>query len=379
MKQFDERERENEALRELLSRMSSEATLRISENMNPDKVLQEILDNGRALASARYGGITTLDESERLLDFITSGFTPEEHQRMLSLAEWPRPLEYLRSTQEPLRLRDAADHTRSLGFPEGHPQVKGLMGTPMRHLGEHVGNLYVADKEGERDFTQEDEDTLVMFASQAAMVIANARRYRDEQRARASLETLIDTSPVGVVVFDAKTGTPLSFNREARRIVDGLRDPDQSPERLLDVLTIRRGDGREVSLAELPLARALGSGETVRAEEMVMRAPDGRSDTVLVNTTPIRPEEGEVESFVVTLQDMTPLAGLNMGLNTDRMCQSSGKSDAVMGTMAGRRAGMSGPATSSNSSGSLKQGSIWKARQASSRRSSEPAAMVWWG
>ena len=44
-------------------------------------------------------------------------------------------------------------------------------------------------------------DALVMFASQAAMVIANARRYRDEQRARADLETLINTSPVGVVVL----------------------------------------------------------------------------------------------------------------------------------------------------------------------------------
>ena len=45
-----------------------------------------------------------------------------------------------------------------------------------------------------------------MFASQAALVIANARRYRDEQRARAGLETLIETSPVGVVVFDMRTG-----------------------------------------------------------------------------------------------------------------------------------------------------------------------------
>ena len=36
-----------------------------------------------------------------------------------------------------------------------------------------------------------------MFASQAAMVIANARRYRDERRARDDLETLINTSPVG--------------------------------------------------------------------------------------------------------------------------------------------------------------------------------------
>ena len=52
------------------------------------------------------------------------------------------------------------------------------------------------------EFSQEDEETLVMFASQAALVIANARRYRDELRARADLETLVDTSPVGVAVFD---------------------------------------------------------------------------------------------------------------------------------------------------------------------------------
>ena len=36
-----------------------------------------------------------------------------------------------------------------------------------------------------------------MFASQAALVIANARRYREEQRARADLEALVNTSPDG--------------------------------------------------------------------------------------------------------------------------------------------------------------------------------------
>ena len=38
-----------------------------------------------------------------------------------------------------------------------------------------------------------------MFSSQAALVIANARRYREQQQARDDLETLINTSPVGVV------------------------------------------------------------------------------------------------------------------------------------------------------------------------------------
>ena len=159
-----------------------------------------------------------------------------------------------------------------------------------------------------REFTREDEDTLVMFASQAALVIANARRYRDEQRARSDLEALINTSPVGVVVFDAKSGAPVSYNRETLRIVGGLVSPETSPEQIMDVLSIRRMDGRDISLEESPLADRLSAGATVRAEEIVIKAPDGGSVTVLVNATPIYPEGGgEMESVVVTLQDMTPL------------------------------------------------------------------------
>ena len=141
-------------------------------------------------------------------------------------------------------------------------------------------------------------------------MISNARRYRDELRARTDLETLVDTSPVGVVVFDAQTGAPKSFNREARRIVESLRMPDSPPEQLLEVLTIRRADGREVSLEEFPLAQALSAGETVRAEELVLSVPDGRSVTALMNSSPIYSEGGELESVVVTLQDMTPLEEL---------------------------------------------------------------------
>ena len=115
-----------------------------------------------------------------------------------------------------------------------------------------------------------------MFASQAALVIANARRHRDEQRARADMETLVNTTPVGVLVFDAKTGGVTSVNREARRIVSGLHMPDGSAEELLDMLTFRRADGREVSLEEFPLAQALSTGETVRAEEIVIEVPGGR-------------------------------------------------------------------------------------------------------
>ena len=309
MELADDQAREIAELRDRLSRLS-QASLRINESLDFDTVLQGVLDSACSLTGARYGVITLLDESGQVQDFVTSGLTQEEHRRFTDLPEGMMFFQYLSNIQEPLRLRDFHSHIRSLGLPEFQPPMAvstplPFLAAPIRHLGESVGAFYVGEKGVE--FTPEDEETLVMFASQAALVIANARRHRDEQRARADLETLVNTAPVGVLVFDAKTGGVTSVNREARRIVSDLCAPDGTAEQLLDALTFRRADGREVSLEEFPLAQALSTGETVRAEEIVLQAPNGRSVTTLVNATPIRSEEGEVVSVVVTLQDMTPL------------------------------------------------------------------------
>ena len=313
MKRPDDPMREIAALRERLSRLS-EASLRITEDLDLDAVLQGVLDGARSLTGARMGGITILDDSGQLQDFITSGLTEEDHQRFVNLPGGPEFFAYLSRLPEPLRLADFSAHTTALGLPEIGPPlgpVGSFLGAPIRLRGVRAGNLYLSDKEGGGEFTPDDEETLAMFASHAAMAIANARRHREEQRARADLETLVDTSPVGVVVFNAVTGVPVSLNREARRLVDGLTNPGQTPEQLLDVLTFRRADGREISLREFPLAEALSTGETVRAEEIIISVADGRSVSVLLNATPIRSEEGPVESVVVTLQDMTALEELD--------------------------------------------------------------------
>ena len=312
MKLTEQLEREIKVLRERLSRLS-EASLRINESLDFDPVLQGILDSARSLTGARYGVITLLDDGGEVENFLSSGLTAREADQLWDLPDGRRLGEYLGAIAEPIRLPDLLGHLRSMGLPEQHFPMEvspamSYLASPILHRGERVGNIYLAEKVDEEEFTREDQEILVLFASQAAMVIANLRRYRDEKRARTDLEALINTSPVGVVVFDARTGAPVSFNREARRIVDGLRNPDQSPEDLLQILTYRRGDGREVSLEQISLAQALSAGETVRAEEMVIQMSDGRSVTTLINATPIHSEEGgQVESFVVTLQDMSQL------------------------------------------------------------------------
>ena len=314
------RDREIQALRERLSRLS-EASLRINESLDFDTVVQGVLDSARSLTGASYGVMTFLDDSGCPREFLSSGLTAEEERRIWGLSEGMRLYEYLGNLPSPLRLPDLLAHLRSRGLPE--PQlplsagpVLSFLAAPIFHRGERTGNLFLGGKEAGGTFTGEDEDTLVLFASQAALVIANARRYREEQRAKTDLEILIDTSPVGIVVFDVRTGAPKSFNREARRIVEDLRNPDQPYEQLLEVVTYRRADGREISLEELPMTQALSVGETVRGEQIVIQVPDGRSVATLINATPIPSEEGEIESYVVTMQDLAHLEELER-LRTD--------------------------------------------------------------
>ena len=300
---------EYEALRECISKLSA-ASLRIIASLDLGAVLHEVVEGACGLTSARYGLIATIDDTGRVQDVVTAGLTPEEDRRLLDWPDGVQLFEHFRDLSGPLRLRDLPGYIRSLGFST-HPVLwKTFQGTPMHHRGVHVGNFFVAEKESGAEFTSEDEQVLVLFASQAAAAIANARTHRAEQQARADLEALVETSPVGVVVFGARTGHPLRLNREARRIAEGLRQPGDSLEQLLEAITYRRADGREIALNEFALAQELSTATTVRAEEIVLEVPDGRSAKSLINATPIRSPAGEVESLVVTMQDLAPLEEL---------------------------------------------------------------------
>ena len=298
--------REVAALRERLARLN-DAGLRIAEDLDLDTVLREVLDAARSLTGAPRGGMTMLDESGALQDFITSGLSEREHASLLEMPDGLEFFGYLNTLEAPLRVEDISAHAETLGLGRPPLPLGSFLCVPIRYRGRHVGSVHLADKEDAGGFSAEDEETLGMFAAQAAIAIANARRLLDERRARANLETLIDTAPVGVALLDAATGTPLSFNREAERIIEPLVEPGRAPQ---EVLRYRRGVGREVSVSELTLTRVLSAGETVRAEEVAIEAPDGRRVNALVNATPIRTDDGRIESVVVTLQDLSPLEDL---------------------------------------------------------------------
>ena len=283
------------------------AILGVSESLDLQTVLREIVEGARGLTGARLGIVATVDASGYPGEHVFSGFTAEGERE---LAEWPdglRMVEHLNELPGPLRVADLPAYTRGIGLAPLPTFPGAFQGAAVRHRGAGVGYLYLGEKADGEAFTEADEEVLLLFAAQAAAAIGNARAHAGERRARRHLEALVETSPVGVVVFDGGSGRMTSFNREARRIAESLRTPGAPAEDLLGVVVVRRADGREMSLAELPLAERFADPETVRAEEVALSVPDGRSVRTLINATPIRDGESGTDSVVVTIQDLAPL------------------------------------------------------------------------
>ena len=296
----------------LRSRLSglTEAILRISEDLDLDVVLQAVVDGARILSGARYGAITTIDDAGELQDVLFSGLSAEDEQVVVGYDRGMELFRYLSGTDEPLRTSNFVAHAESVGFDGFQPHIGAFLGAQIRVRDRHVGTIFVGEKPDGSEFAREDEETVEMFAAQAAVALTNARRYGDEQRAKADLQALVSTSPVGVLVVDVASEDIVMMNREARRLLGIGPEEGRLSLASLSPLRYKRMDGSETVFADLPFEQALHEGETVQAEELVIVRTDGSEVTTLVNASSIRSDDGRMVTVVATIQDMSTVEEL---------------------------------------------------------------------
>ena len=293
-----------------LSRLGA-AALKISEHRESRPVAQEIAHQARFLTEARYGALLCFDEHGNTSDFVISGMAPEQ-ANLITSSPWGRGvLSKLHDADKPLRIGNIGDHPDSVGVPPHHPVMASFLGTPIRYRGRHLANLYLADKQTHAEFTLADEELVTMFALQAAAAMFTAGEYDQVVSSKAELETLLDSSPMGVFVLDAQTGRLKSQNREAQRIAIFTGLEGLHPEEAVKALSIRRLDGSEVSMEEGLVAPVVCNGETVRAQELLVNFPNGRTLHLLVNAAPIYSDEGDVVSVAFATQDLAPLEDID--------------------------------------------------------------------
>jgi signal transduction histidine kinase len=168
-----------------------EAGIELGAEFSLDGMLQRIVDTAARLTGARYAALGVIDASGRELErFVTAGLTPDE---LAAIGPEPKGrgiLGVLIRHKEPLRLRNLAEDPRSVGFPPGHPSMTSFLGVPIIERGAAYGNIYLTDKNGGDEFTDEDEDIIRLLAAQAAAAITNQRAYTAARTWAQQLQSL---------------------------------------------------------------------------------------------------------------------------------------------------------------------------------------------
>ncbi|SCF06238.1 Histidine kinase-like ATPase domain-containing protein [Micromonospora saelicesensis] len=161
-----------ERLRALL-----DAVVGIGTNLDLRTTLQRIVQAACELVGARYGALGVVGPDRLLHDFIVHGITPEQHERIGDLPHGRGVLGLLIDDPRPLRMPDITQHPRSYGFPANHPPMHSFLGVPVLIRDQIFGNLYLAEKQGGAEFTEDDEEIVVALAAAAGVAIENARLY----------------------------------------------------------------------------------------------------------------------------------------------------------------------------------------------------------
>ena len=172
-------------------RVLVDAGIALSSELSLDALLQRIVETAAELTGARYAALGVIDKAGQGLErFLTTGIDADTHAAIGDLPRGRGILGVLIREAQALRLHDIADDPRSVGFPRHHPPMKTFLGVPIVLRGVAYGNLYLTEKEGGVDFSEEDEELTQLLAAQAAVAIENARLYESSTRWLRQLESL---------------------------------------------------------------------------------------------------------------------------------------------------------------------------------------------
>ncbi|HTZ85879.1 MAG TPA: GAF domain-containing sensor histidine kinase [Solirubrobacteraceae bacterium] len=242
----------------------------VLSDLDLDVVLDRVLSAAMDLTEARYAALGVLNESRsELARFLTRGIDAEAQAAIGALPRGRGVLGVLIEDPRPLRLSNVSENPRSYGFPHAHPPMHSFLGVPILIDGDPFGNLYLTEKQGDQQFTDEDEQAVVVLADFAAVAIDHARRYTGAREHRDELQ---------------HTVAALEATTQIARAVGGETDPEVVLELVAKraralvsartlLIELERGNRLEVAAAagEIPaglIGECLPLGDTV-AEQAI--------------------------------------------------------------------------------------------------------------
>jgi signal transduction histidine kinase len=250
-----------------------EAVVAIGSGLDLESTLRRVVEAAVRLVDASYGALGVIgedSEGKRLAEFIPVGLSQDE---IAQIHHWPDGrglLGLLIDDPRALRLADIAKHPSSSGFPEGHPPMRSFLGVPVRVRDEVFGNLYLTNKRGGGEFTEDDEAVLVALGAAAGVAVENARLYEAARRQQRWIQA------------SAEVTTRLLSGSDSGEVLAWItRQALELSEADLAVLALPAEGGRR-----LTITYAAGDGAAA-ARGLVLQAGQSLSGQVLTTGEPV--------------------------------------------------------------------------------------------
>ena len=168
-----------------------DAALLVTEDLDLRGALDRLVKSVCDLTGARYGALGLVDSAGAISDFVIHGVDDHTMADIGALPTSQGLLGRLVEIPEPIRLADLAGHESALGLPVNHPRMTTFLGVPVAAGDQVLGNLYVTEKAGGAEFTQEDQDLVAVFGRLAAFLVGTARTQLVTERRHQWLEASI--------------------------------------------------------------------------------------------------------------------------------------------------------------------------------------------
>jgi len=212
----------------------------INSELSLDGVLERIVEAAARVTDAHYAALGVIDRAGTGLErFVTHGMTAEVEKQIGDPPHGRGILGVLIQDARNLRLHKLSEHPRSVGFPPGHPPMHTFLGVPILLRGVAYGNLYLTEKDGGGDFTDEDEEMVSLLAAQAAVAVENARLYESATSWSQQLESLNEIG--GALVGELELGPLLDLVTSRLRELIGAR---------LVAIALPAGDALRIAAAD---------------------------------------------------------------------------------------------------------------------------------
>lgn len=219
-----------------------DANCAIVAELSLTALLRRVVEAARDIVGAEYAALGVIGADGTLEQFIHCGMDATTVEAIGELPKGRGLLGALLDDPRPIRLRTLADDPRSSGVPIEHPPISSFLGVPIRSASSVYGNLYLTNRIGQDEFSDEDEQLLDALAATSGIAIENARLYEQSHRRAQWL-------------------------RASAEITHRLLAPDAESQTLLEHIadSIRRLAAADTVCLSLPLAEDPGTLELVVA------------------------------------------------------------------------------------------------------------------